>query len=460
MPRLRRTLTILGGSAAALLAFTAAVGGWTYAQLGATPGELMDYAERRLEGHTKLEWVALPAIGVVRDLLDQPSKVAMRKMPFDVPRPPPLKRIEVSVASLSPERVNQRILRVGPEREIRTIAQAAKLAQDGDLVIVDAGNYYGDVAVWHQKKLTLRAVGGNARLFANGKSAEGKAIWVIRSGDFTIENFDFVGTHVTDRNGAGIRFEAGSLHVSNCLFFGNDSGLIVSSGATSVRIDNSEFAYNGFGAGYSHSLYVNKIKSLTVTSSYFHHANIGHHIKSRAQQNHIAYNRITDETGGRASYEIDLPNGGLATVLGNIVQQGAQAQNSTLISYGAEGLVWPANRLYLASNTLVNDHPYGGTFIRTAPGTQRFVAVNNLMVGPGRWFGGPLAPENLNNNGATWSDFVKASRYDYRLSADGKAKLPYTKPAMPELEPLHNYRDTALAPAIGGPAYLPGAMSR
>ena len=49
---------------------------------------------------------------------------------------------------------------------------------------------------------------------------------------------------------------------------------------------------------------------LKVTGSYFHHAKSGHLLKSRAAKNLIFYNRLTDEIGGTASYELEFPNGG------------------------------------------------------------------------------------------------------------------------------------------------------
>lgn len=36
---------------------------------------------------------------------------------------------------------------------------------------------------------------------------------------------------------------------------------------------------------------------------------------------HIYYNRLTDEAGGQASYELEFPNGGMVYVVGNIVEQ-------------------------------------------------------------------------------------------------------------------------------------------
>lgn len=411
-----KTLTLALTLTTALTAAAAGTAWWAYGEVGKTPGELMDYAELRLQGHSKLEWVALPAIGHLRSWLDQPSRKELLQTPFVIPPPPALRITQAGKDATT----TQRVLRVGPLEDIRTIAQAAKLAKDGDIVEIAAGEYRGDVALWYQKKLTIRGRGGNARLFADGKSSEGKAIWVIRNGDFVIENIDFVGANVGDHNGAGIRFEGGNLQLRNCLFYANDTGLLVNSGVKTVTIANSEFAYNGFGDGFSHNLYVNKINVLKITGSYFHHVNVGHHIKSRAQHNHIYYNRITDESGGRASYEIDLPNGGTAYVVGNMIQQDAMPQNSTLVSYGTEGLAWPENQLSLASNTLVNDQPYGGTFLRTAPGTQQLVLINNLLVGKGKVHIGTVQPKVDNTLRTNWEHFVQAPRYDYRLSTQGQ----------------------------------------
>ena len=77
-----------------------------------------------------------------------------------------------------------------------------------------------------------------------------------------------------------------------------------------------------------------------------HHGAFGHLVKSRARENLIVNNRITDENSGKASYELEFPNGGVALVLGNIVQQSAQTENSQLVSFGAEGYRWPQSELF------------------------------------------------------------------------------------------------------------------
>lgn len=309
-----------------------------------------------------------------------------------------------------------RVIQVGPKRVVGSLAQAAIRAKDGDTIEVDAGDYVADVAVWQQSRLTIRAVGGRVRLLAMGAAAEEKAIWVVRGGNITVDGFDFLGARVGSKNGAGIRFEKGQLLVKNCVFVANENGILTGGDKTAeLTIENSEFGNNGYGDGLSHNLYVGNIAKLTVTGSYFHHAKVGHLLKSRATENHIFYNRLTDETGGRASYELEFPNGGLAYVVGNIIQQGSQTDNQTLISFGAEGYTELRNELYLVGNIIADDLPKGGKFLVVKPGERTVRAVNNLLVGKGSLDAGGMG-DYRNNVNVEWDVFVQASRQDYRLA--------------------------------------------
>jgi len=154
-----------------------------------------------------------------------------------------------------------RILRVGPQLAIRTIAAAAALARDGDIIEIEAGDYMGDVAIWTQNKLTLRGVGGRPRLIAAGASAEQKAIWVVRGGDITVENIEFTGARVPDKNGAGIRFERGRLIVRNCHFHDNENGILTGGGDGELDIEDSEFGHNGRSEGHNHNIYIGRSRS-------------------------------------------------------------------------------------------------------------------------------------------------------------------------------------------------------
>ncbi|HEY1092275.1 MAG TPA: right-handed parallel beta-helix repeat-containing protein [Burkholderiaceae bacterium] len=273
-------------------------------------------------------------------------------------------------------------LEVGPGRAYATIAQASRAARDGDTVEVQAGDYRGDVAVWTQRNLTLRAVGGRARLIANGASAERKAIWVVRGDNIRIDGFDFSGARVADRNGAGIRFESGRLTVVNSSFVDNENGILTTNnGQAELVIERSAFRLNGAGDGFSHNLYVGRIAKLTVTDSSFTDARVGHLLKSRAALNEIHRNRFVDTNTGTSSYELEFPNGGVARVTLNTIRQGPRTQNPNMVSYGAEGYSWPSNQLVLQDNTLIDDRPSGGVYLRVAPGARTVVLGGNRLAG-------------------------------------------------------------------------------
>ena len=353
------------------------------------------------------------------------------------------------------------VIRVGPTRTIKTIAESAILARDGASIEVDSGDYTGDVALWTQDRLTLRAIGGRVRLIAAGAAAEGKGIWVMRGGQMSVEGFDFVGARVPDQNGAGIRFEKGKLHLRNCTFTDNENGILTSSQADAeLVIENSEFGGNGHGDGRSHNLYVGAIARLTVTGSYFHHAKSGHLFKSRAAENHIFYNRLTDGPGGRASYELEFATGGIAYVVGNIIQQGPQTENPHLISFGAEGYAWPKNELYLINNTLVDDRSFDGIFLRVKPGDVTLKAVNNLLVGRGRLESAGDG-EYRNNLTVGRDEFESAAQEDYRLkrgsSLLGKAVASGSANGV-SLEPQAEYVHPQSTQALTGKRHNPGAL--
>ena len=51
--------------------------------------------------------------------------------------------------------------------------------------------------------------------------------------------------------------------------------------------------------------------------------------------------------------------------------------------YKRQGYKWPRNEITLENNTLVNPLPWGGVFLRVAPGADAIRAINNRLVGAG-----------------------------------------------------------------------------
>src|SRR5436305_410156 len=88
--------------------------------------------------------------------------------------------------------------------------------------------------------------------------------------------------------------------------------------------------------------------SLSSAVAASHDAVNGHELKSRAETNVITNDRI-DDVNGTASYSIDLPNGGAATIQNNIVRQGPNTDNPKIIAYAEETATPYANSSLLVS---------------------------------------------------------------------------------------------------------------
>lgn len=314
----------------------------------------------------------------------------------------------------------RRTLLVGPQQDIKSLREASQVARDGDLVLADAIDYRGDVAVWPQSNLVIRGRNGTAQVLGSGVSAEGKALFVIRGDSVRVEDFAFSGARVPDRNGAGIRLEGGgSLTVCRCRFDDNENGILTSNEASSeLHVIDSVFAGNGAGDGQSHNLYAGLIGKLTVTGSYFARARVGHLLKTRARESVIAYSRLSGEDGS-SSYELEFPSGGRAVVVGCLVQQGLKSENATIISYGAEGYRWALNELAISFCTVVNEHARGGTFVRVSRGPASAEIVDNLLVGSGS-MDVNVEFAIVRNVHAQRGDFADAPRLDFRLRQSAK----------------------------------------
>ncbi len=309
------------------------------------------------------------------------------------PQPAPAQPAKAQPAQAQP--AERRVWRVGPGLTFTRVADALHRAGDGDTVEIMPGTYAGDVAVIGQRRLTITGLGQRPLLRADGQHAEGKAIWVVDGGDIRINNIAFSGARVPDGNGAGIRLQAGTLHLHRCAFADHQMGLLTSDDAASeLHITDCDFSDAPANPGtLPHLLYVGRIGRFSLQGSRLCNGRDGHLVKSRARQSTLVGNLIDDGVLGTASYEIDLPNGGIAHLEGNTVVQRAGSQNPVMLAYGAEGAFWDENRLTLQRNTFVNHLPAGGWFVRVwadrLPAGTPVQSEHNRFLGPGSLLLGP-----------------------------------------------------------------------
>jgi hypothetical protein len=276
---------------------------------------------------------------------------------------------------------------VGPGQPL---AQALRSAADGDVIELLPGDYTERLLI-QDRRLTIRGVGGGEppRVMGGGQPVAARALWTIQGGEVLIENLEFRGTRSTDGAGAAVRQEGGRLVLRRCRFFDNEHGLVaLNDPKAEVQVEGSVFGLAPRVVGGLHHLVtIGRIGRFSVTGTRFQQGFEGHLLKTRARETLIAYNFIHDGLRGGASLEIDIALGGIATVVGNVIGQGADTQNPVMLSYGSEEGGWDVNRLHVAHNTFINHGWLPAWFLRVhrdrLPANTEVVAVNNLLVGGG-----------------------------------------------------------------------------
>lgn len=311
----------------------------------------------------------------------------------------------------------------GPDGVPASLTDALARAADGDTIELLSGAYRG---AWllENRRLTLVGMEGKpALLDGESKIGSAKALLTVRGGEVTLKNIEFRGARSAEGNGAGVRFEGGRLVVDHCTFFDNEHGLLATNAPEAeLRIESSVFgmAPHVVGGLY-HLLNVGRIGKLSVTGTRFQQGFEGHLIKSRARESVIRYNFIHDGQRGGASYQVEFAAGGLATLIGNVIAQGADGQNPVLVAYATEGGDWPRNQLLMAHNTFINYSWMPAWFVRVRSerltSRPQVVAINNLMVGPGLFWPG-LSAHTAGNRYAWRRMLTDTDTYAFELPPD------------------------------------------
>jgi hypothetical protein len=297
---------------------------------------------------------------------------------------------------------NATVWMVGSSQKYTTPSKIRLLVQDGDTIYLEGGIYVNDATKWRNKNLKFfgLGVGSNRTILRySGDIPNGKGIFVFETPGTCdnpyLENIVFDGAQVSNANGgngAGIRFEAKNIAVNNCKFTNCQNGILEGhSGVTasSVVIINSEFQNNGYQiqndptySGYEHNIYISAgVDSLLVQNCYFHHPRgQANSIKTRAQRSFILYNLIDEETSGNGSYELNIAQGGLNVIIGNIIIQGKSGTNHSIIGY--DTVINPLEDFYFVNNTVINQFVGNIKYFSIAPvsGIQTFKVYNNIFA--------------------------------------------------------------------------------
>ena len=212
-----------------------------------------------------------------------------------------------------------RTLEVGPRRELKNPSDAARIAQDGDRIAIDPGEYL-DCALWRANDLTIEASDpANAvGVVLTDRACAGKASFVVIGNDVTLRGLTFTRIRVPDGNGAGIRAEGRNLTVERGIFVNNQMAILAADQPTGfLVIRDSEFAANGAcDAGRCvGALGIGRLARLRVERSRLRdprgsQGEAGAQIASAAQTTEIIDNRIEDGAGASSflvAYTADAP---------------------------------------------------------------------------------------------------------------------------------------------------------
>jgi hypothetical protein len=326
---------------------------------------------------------------------------------------------------------NAKTWHIGLNEQYTYCSQVAALVNDFDSVIIHYFHYKNDKQVtWTKNNLSI--IGIDKPILEAGDIIEndqsnGKGIFVIAGQNIVVENIEFRNARVPDRNGAGIRQEACNLILRDCDFIGNEMGILCGTIANcKTTIEFCTFKGNGspLNPGYQHNVYINNIDTLIFQYNVSLDAVAeGHELKSRAKFNYIAYNWIAN-IESEDSRTIDLPNGGISLLIGNVILQGPNSANNNIIGYGLEGLSNPSpHNLVLINNTIVNKKDRGSFIHIPINGCDSLLMYNNIFAGKqstSLYGGNPLVVMNINNLESTDLDsylFVDLANNDYQLTA-------------------------------------------
>ncbi|HEY2133945.1 MAG TPA: hypothetical protein VGH36_13405 [Acetobacteraceae bacterium] len=209
-----------------------------------------------------------------------------------------------------------RTVPAGPARELKTPSAALAAAEDGDIVLIDPGEYFDCLSI-QRNRVTI--AGAGAGVVFTDRTYEGKALVVTHGNDIVLRDVTLQRARVPDGNGAGIRAEGRNLTVANVRFVNDQAGIIAADSPASTLIVSDTCD----GPHCVRAITVGAIARSTIDAS-----KGGHQIVSDAAMTELAGDRITDGPTGASSYQVMLEQGGGLVMEGSEVEKGPKSGNT------------------------------------------------------------------------------------------------------------------------------------
>lgn len=366
---------------------------------------------------------------------------------------------------------------VGPDYLLKRPSQAARMAQEGDTVSIEAGNYT-DCTIW-PVSVTIRGSHGQPKI--GGKVCEGKGVWITQGKNTVIENVELHGALGGSSNAAAIRHEGKALVLRKVEIYDNHNGILSGHDPqSSVEVYDSVFHHMHTVGDLAHNIYVGKIARFVAEGNYFYDGESGHFVKTLAAHSRIAYNRIIDKKGINAAL-IDIWGCSQFEVVGNAMMRTGRYGALSFIQItprksNGKWIACPKTRKtggLAAYNTAffnndLHDDPRWATLLHYNYSTPNVLVANNLVVHTLKVItdskkfakhGGHVVG---NYHTRSWEPdlFMDAARGDVRLRQPlGKAAVPID--FVPEHEPALSggVRSRANGRDVGAFAYEAGGGS-
>ena len=264
--------------------------------------------------------------------------------------------------------------------DFRTIANAVKAAETGDIIRIAPG-VYEEAAVLRAHSVTILAERG---AHMRNVAAENKAALVIKGDNITIKGLECSGIRVPDRNGACIRLEGKNLTLQDVYFHDSESGIL--GGGGRLLIEDSRFERLGADTGQSHGLYVWGDEVIIRNSWFLSGKQQGHEIKSGAARTVIEESLLAS-LDGQDSRLLDAMKGGEVIIRNSILEMGPKSANHEMIGVGYEGISHKVNSALIEGNTIIIDRPggvlYGGP---VSAQIRNNVIIGGEQIDKNEWF--------------------------------------------------------------------------